>query len=294
MDNSNSNNPLTLDALIVCYNRQLEVELAVESCNLVGIRRVYVLDNASDFPVVLQTKASLIRSHENLGPSNGRNTLARESSADLLLFLDDDAELSANIDIPHLIRGFELDSNLAIMASLATRDDGQIARHEFPTRRVQEIERPRDVGYFVGCGFIIRTSVFKSLNGFDQTFFYAHEETDLSLRVAAVGGRITYNPALQVTHRPSTRGRNLTTRNFSRQLRNRKVLTWRNLPRPISYIHLSIWFIYYSLNTSPRNYLSLTKSLLSPITNEEKKLGRCPLPFHKIHQLQKIGYRIYW
>ena len=294
MDDSKSNNPLTLDALIVCYNRQLEVELAVDSCSVIGVRRVYVLNNASEVPVVLQPKVSLIRSHENLGPSHGRNTLARESSADLLLFLDDDAELSANIDIPRLMEEFELDPNLASLASLATRDDGKIAKHEFPARKVQEIERPREVGYFVGCGFIIRTSVFKGLKGFDQSFFYAHEETDLSLRVALAGGRITYKPAFQVTHRPSTHGRDLTARNFSRQMRNRKILTWRNLPRPISYFHLVIWFTYYLLNSSPRNYLSLTKSLLSPITCEEKKIGRCPLPYRRIHKLQKIGYRIYW
>jgi GT2 family glycosyltransferase len=292
--NDRSNSFLTLDALIICYNRQIEVDLAIESCNLEGIQTVYVLDNASNIPIVVKPEVSLIRSDKNLGPCNGRNALALTSTADLLLFLDDDAELSPNTDISRLIKEFESDPNLAIMASLATRGDGQIARHEFPARKVHKIDVPRDVGYFVGCGFIIRNSVLKNLKGFDGNFFYWHEETDMSLRVAAASGRIVYNPAFQVTHRPSVRGRDLTAKNYSRQMRNRKILAWRSLPPPISYLHLAIWFAYYLLNSSPTGFFSLTKSAFSPITKEEKTIGRLPLPYRKLNQLQRIGYRIYW
>ena len=85
MDDSKSNNPLTLDALIVCYNRQLEVELAVDSCSVIGVRRVYVLDNASDVPVVLQPKVSLIRSHESSASSSRKsNKSAEDSRANVL------------------------------------------------------------------------------------------------------------------------------------------------------------------------------------------------------------------
>ena len=292
--NDRSNSFLTLDALIICYNRQTEVDLAIESCNLDEIQTVYVLDNASDIPIAVKPEVSLIRSDKNLGPCNGRNALALKSSADLLLFLDDDAELSSKTDVSSLIKAFESDPNLAIMASLATRGDGQIARHEFPARKVNELDVPRDVGYFVGCGFIIRSSVLRNLKGFDGNFFYWHEETDMSLRVAAARGRIVYNPAFQVTHRPSVKGRDLTAKNYSRQMRNRKILAWRSLPRPVSYFHLTIWFVHYLMNSSPTLFFSLIKSALYPITKEEKTIGRLPLPYRRLNQLQRIGYRIYW
>ena len=294
MKDCSSKTTLTLDAMIICFNRQIEVESAIKSCQTSGIKEIFVLDNASEPPIALGTDVHLQRSPKNLGVCGGRNVIAESSSADLLLFLDDDAELSQGFDLQKVIEEFTKDPNLSVMAGLAKRGNGQIAKHEFPARKVQNIEIPRDVGYFVGCGFVIRRTVLVNLKGFDESFFYAHEETDLSLRIANANGRIFYNPALEVIHKPSDKGRDFTTKDFSRQMRNRKILSWRSLPRPISYLHLSIWFLFYSIKTSPQKYFSLFKAAFSPLTKQEKAIGRSPLPFKRLNYLQKTGYRIYW
>jgi GT2 family glycosyltransferase len=285
---------LTLDAVIICFNRQKEVEGAIRSCRTTGINNIFVLDNASEPPIALDPDVHLQRSSKNLGVCGGRNAIAESSSADLLLFLDDDAELSEEIDLQEVIDEFTKDPNLSVTACLAKRENGQIAKHEFPGRKVQNIEQPRDVGYFVGCGFVIRRTVLINLKGFDESFFYAHEETDLSLRIANANGRIFYNPALKVIHKPSEKGRDFTTKDFSRQMRNRKILSWRSLPRPISYLHLCIWFIFYLTKSSPKKYFHLAKSVFKPLTMQEKAIGRSPLQFRRLNHLQKIGYRIYW
>jgi len=294
MTDCSSHPAFTLDAMIICFNRQKEVEGAIRSCRTSGIEEVFVLDNASEPPIALGTDVHLQRSSKNLGVCGGRNAIAESSSADLLLFLDDDAELSEGFDLQKVIDEFTKDPNLSVMAGLAKRGNGQIAKHEFPARKVQNIEIPRDVGYFVGCGFVIRRMVLVNLKGFDESFFYAHEETDLSLRIANANGRIFYNPALEVIHKPSEKGRDFTTKDFSRQMRNRKILSWRSLPRPISYLHLSTWFLFYSIKSSPKKYSSLLKSVFKPLSKQEKSIGRSPLPFRKLNRLQKTGYRIYW
>ena len=294
MNDCSSHAALTLDAMIICFNRQIEVESAIKSCQTSGIKQVFVLDNASEPPITLGSDVQLQRSSKNLGVCGGRNVIAEFSSANLLLFLDDDAELAEGFDVQKVIEEFAKDPNLSVMACLARRGDGQIAKHEFPARKVQNIEIPRDVGYFVGCGFVIRRAVLMNLQGFDESFFYAHEETDLSLRIATAKGRIFYNPAFRVTHKPSEKGRDFTTKDFSRQMRNRKILSWRSLPRPISYLHLSTWFLFYSMKSSPKKYASLLQSVFRPLSKQEKAIGRYPLPFRKLNRLQKTGYRIYW
>jgi len=294
MTDCSSHPALTLDAMIICFNRQKEVENAIRSCLTAGIRDVFVLDNASEPPIALGPDVHLQRSSKNLGVCGGRNAIAESSSADLLLFLDDDAELYEEIDLQKVIDEFTKDANLSVTACLAKRENGQIAKHEFPGRKVQNIEQPRDVGYFVGCGFVIRRTVLINLKGFDESFFYAHEETDLSLRIANANGRIFYNPALKVIHKPSEKGRDFTTKDFSRQMRNRKILSWRSLPRPVSYLHLCIWFIFYSTKSSPKKYFHLAKSVFKPLTMQEKAIDRSPLKFRRLNRLQKTGYRIYW
>jgi GT2 family glycosyltransferase len=294
MTDSSGEKALTLDALIICFNRQDEVERAVESCQVDGIERILVLDNASNPPISIRANSILERSNENLGPCKGRNFLARVSTADLVLFLDDDALLGEEVVIPSLIKEFEDNPSLVVLAGLVRRGNGEITNIEFPARKVSRISESREVGYFVEGMSIVRRSAFVNLGGFDQTFFYGHEATDFSLRLASISGEIFYDPRLAIVHCPSSKGRDLTAKNYSRQMRNRKILAWRSLPRPVSYFHLTIWFVYYLLNSSPTVFFSLAKSALSPITKEEKTIGRLPLPYRKLNQLQKIGYRIYW
>ena len=288
---------LNIDALIICFNRQSEVELAIDSCTKHPIRDILVLDNASDVPITVRPKVQLIRSAKNLGPCNGRNALALKSSAELLLFLDDDAVLNPDSNIQGLIEEFALNDDLSVIAGLVKRENGEIAKLEFPARAVSKVTTQRQVGYFVEGACIIRRRDFESLGGYDGNFFYGHEASDFSLRLAASGKKIMYDPRLSFVHRPSLMGRSLTTEKYARQLRNRRILSWRNLPRPIALLHTSIWFAFYMTRIwrkGPTDFVQLIKAAVLPITDLERIIGRSPIPFRQLRQLQKIGYRVYW
>ena len=297
MKDCSSKTAITIDAMIICFNRQSELNLAIDSCKVPSIHRVHVLDNASELPISVRPEVSLIRSSENLGPCHGRNTLAQQSSADLLLFLDDDAVLDVDTDIDGLIDEFSSNENLSIIAGLVRRENGQIAKLEFPSRKVSDISNSRKVGYFVEGACIIRRSHFVDLGGYDGNFFYGHEATDFALRLAASGKQIIYDPRLSFIHRPSSLGRSLTSEKYVRQMRNRRILTWRNLPRPIAVLHVSIWLAFYTTRIwkrRPSDLLQLIKAAVLPITEKEQAIKRSPLPCKKLNLLQQTGYRIYW
>lgn len=58
---------------------------------------------------------------------------------------------------------------------------------------------PVDIDFCTGCFMMIRTKVFKELNGFDDRFFMYFEDADLSKR-AKKYGRIIFYPETCVTH----------------------------------------------------------------------------------------------
>jgi len=58
----------------------------------------------------------------------------------------------------------------------------------------------RDVERMVGCSLLIRSDLYKELNGLDEKFFMYFEETDLCYRAHKNGVRITYVPNASIIH----------------------------------------------------------------------------------------------
>ena len=62
-----------------------------------------------------------------------------------------------------------------------------------------EITEPLEIDQCTGCFMVIRTDVFKKLNGFDERFFMYMEDADLTLR-AKQYGKTVYLPHTSVIH----------------------------------------------------------------------------------------------
>jgi len=58
----------------------------------------------------------------------------------------------------------------------------------------------RDAGWLSGACFVIRSEVFESLGGFDESYFMYFEDVDLAARVVKAGLRIRYLPQADVMH----------------------------------------------------------------------------------------------
>lgn len=58
----------------------------------------------------------------------------------------------------------------------------------------------RTVGWPAGCFILFRADLLKRLGGFDEQFFYYHEDMDLCRRVWEAGHTILYTPSVSITH----------------------------------------------------------------------------------------------
>lgn len=58
----------------------------------------------------------------------------------------------------------------------------------------------RSVGWPAGCFTLVRGELLKRLGGFDEQFFYCHEDTDLCRRIWDAGYPILYSPDVTITH----------------------------------------------------------------------------------------------
>ena len=61
-------------------------------------------------------------------------------------------------------------------------------------------ESQRTVGWLAGCFILVRGELLKRLGGFDEQFFYYHEDMDLCRRVWQSGQTILYTPEATITH----------------------------------------------------------------------------------------------
>jgi len=69
-------------------------------------------------------------------------------------------------------------------------------------------DAPTCVGFVSGACMLLRTSMMRSIAGFDERFFLYYEDTDLCIRLHAACGPIIIEPAALATHlnRASTQG----------------------------------------------------------------------------------------
>ncbi len=217
---------------IVTFNNADVIEKAIESIlfHTAGVDlTLYVIDNcSSDNTASIIRKCFdnvvLIENNRNLGFGRAHNCV--------LPFLDSDYHIILNPDI-QLINNAIFDfcqfmgnnPDIAIAVPKTLNDDlteqftpkltptfkymisnrlSNIFKYFANIRKEYTMENacvtePVDVGFCGGCFMFIKTSVFKALNGFDESFFLYSEDADLT-RMAKKYGRAVYNPNICVVH----------------------------------------------------------------------------------------------
>jgi GT2 family glycosyltransferase len=282
----------TVALAIICHDRPDELADALASAAGEAWEEVVVLDMASEPPLTPVAGVTLLRSDDNVGVTAGRNRLLEAIAADVIVFLDDDAVLTAPAVEP-LRRRFDSDEKLAVVAFLVRRKDGTTVSSEYPFRGpAREDPSPRPCAYFVGCGYAARRSAVSSTGGYDESFFYSTEEVDLSLRLLARGWRLLYDPGLTIEHRPSPRGRSVAPRVPALLLRNRVIVARRHLPLAAAVVHLGAWGSRTGLAAARaggiRQWLrAWQEGLRAPV-------DRRPLAWRDAVRIHRLGGRVLW
>ncbi|HVU63971.1 MAG TPA: glycosyltransferase family 2 protein, partial [Phycisphaerales bacterium] len=216
--------PGTLAIVVLSYNRYAALERtlnALGSFSSLKGAEVLVVDNgstdgtparlAAEFPQV-----RLLALEKNIGVA-AFNRAAEHCAADYLLILDDDAvpdEAALHSAIGLLGRRPGLGAVTLHPRHPAT------GQSEWRFAASVDPARGRDDWPVMGCANLVRRDAWTRAGGYAESFFLYRNDTDLALKILALGMGVHFNPAWVAWHdspaaaKKSSRWHRLATRNW--------------------------------------------------------------------------------
>lgn len=162
------------------------------------------LDGSADFAERKFPEVKVIRSDTNLGYAGGNNLGALHCKGEFLLFLNHDTRVTATF-LTELLEVMKRQTNVGIVQSkmLQARDPDLIdSIGSYFTRTGILLHsdngcpdspgpmNPREVFGATGACLMIRSEIFKILEGFDSDYVIYFEDTDLSWRTWLLGYKV--------------------------------------------------------------------------------------------------------
>ncbi|MEV4384054.1 glycosyltransferase [Streptosporangium sp. NPDC049644] len=190
---------------------------------------------------------------ENRGISGGRNAalavLRDHGDIDVVMYLDDDGLLPRSDTADTIRHLFAHSSDLGIVSFRIADETGYTQRRHVPRLRTGQPLRASEVTTFLGGGNAIRMAVVDDIGTWPESFFYAHEETDVAWRALDAGWRIEYRPELVLQHPRTSPTRHAVY--FRMVARNRVWLARRHLPAALIPIYLATWTVITVVRRPP-------------------------------------------
>ena len=211
-----NNNWQTTTAVIVSYNSRKYINNALESlreAHVAGFLKCVVVDNASgdgtaDFVTDTHPWVSLVRSAQNVGFGRGCNLGFQHVDTPFVLIHNPDAVIGYK-DLRNLVAFMESHAQAGIVAPSIMNEDGSLQYAGMQTtpvsllrsalgcsnaishqRIIKPGETPFQTPWVCGAMMLIRSEVYRHLEGFDPRFFLYFEETDLCHRALQKGFEI--------------------------------------------------------------------------------------------------------
>jgi GT2 family glycosyltransferase len=146
----------------------------------------------------------------NRGPAAARNRAVAESSASLLLFIDDDVVAPPSLVADHLALHAEADPKLGVLGRVDWHPDLRVTPFmrwldrsglQFGFNAFREgVVEPSYVA-FCTANLSMRRQLFDAVGGFDERFPYpAYEDMELGWRLHPHGFRLEYRPTVLAYH----------------------------------------------------------------------------------------------
>ncbi|MFH1426652.1 MAG: glycosyltransferase family 2 protein [Candidatus Kerfeldbacteria bacterium] len=193
---------------------------------------VIVVDNASTDGSAAMVKdtfpqARLIENDANVGFAAANNQGAKDAKGRVLVFLNDDVQLTSNA-VERMVRQIESDNSIGVLGCRMKFPDGshQDSVRHFPGVRDQllillklhnifptlpalrryfatgmDYNKEQKVDQVMGACMVIRNEIFKRVNGFDDGYRLWFEEVDLQKRIQKrLGLSAVYTPNVEIIH----------------------------------------------------------------------------------------------
>ena len=153
-----------------------------------------------------------------------RNQGARVASGQILVSIDDDAEMPSDDVVAATIAEFDHPQVGAVAIPYVDVPDPSVLQRAPATDGVHLIHR------FRGTAYAVRRDLFLDLGGFRPMLFHQAEEADFSLRLLASGHVVRLGRAEPIRHYVSPK-RDLH-RTWFYECRNDVLFAWHNVPMP--------------------------------------------------------------
>jgi GT2 family glycosyltransferase len=224
---------MKLSIIIVNYNTRDLLAQTIQSVqqHVTTDYEIIVVDNDSQDGSVEYIKkcypsVKLIASNKNLGFAAGNNLGFASALGEFVFFLNPDT-IVKDSSVDELVHELELHPEYGIVAPKLVYGDGSLQRSirpfysfwsslfdnrflnpvlsQFPNASivfpfVMNHHENAYVDWVKGAAFMMRSELYRQLNGFDQQFWIYGEEMDLCKRVHKAGYQIYYKADTQITH----------------------------------------------------------------------------------------------
>jgi GT2 family glycosyltransferase len=193
-----------LSIIFLNYNKLAETQQTIDQLSQICAKKkeveIIAVDNGSSDGTAeylkKQTVAKAILLEENTGIA-GYNKGFQEASGEYFLVLDDDSSPQSMDSVEKTMMILDEHKEIGIIACHIESPDGtaQSSWH------LPKTDGFGPSPFFIGCGFIIRSDLFRSINWYPESFFLYQNEIDIAFKVRHKGYQIYYAPDCVVTHR---------------------------------------------------------------------------------------------
>ena len=197
---------MRIDAIVPARNAEAFIGICVAALGRAGFAgsEVIVVDDASSDGTAAAARragATLVRLDRNAGASAARNAGAARSRADILLFVDADVAVHADVRA-RIAATFERHADLdAVFGSYdanPTRPERVSRFRNLLHHWVHQTAPAETASFWTGCG-AVRREAFERIGGFDPAQAFM-EDIKFGMALHGAGGRIRLDRGLLCTH----------------------------------------------------------------------------------------------
>ena len=159
-------------------------------------------------------RIAIVKNDKNYGPAAARNIGFKRAGGEYIAFLDNDTEVDREW-LNELVRVFESDSKIAVaqckLLNMVERNRfdhagdyltplGFLSERSSQCIDVGQFDAVEDIFSAKSAATMIRSSVYKEIGMFDDSYFIFVEETDFCFRAWLAGYRVVFVPKAIVWH----------------------------------------------------------------------------------------------
>ncbi len=221
---------------------------------------------------------------DNVGAPGGRDLAIETIDADIVGFLDDDAQLSEG-STQRIRQSFAADERLGAVTLRLVDEDHETQRRHLPRIGTDGADESGEVTLILAGASAVRRDAYHGAGGYVTALVYAHEEVELCWRLVDRGWRIRYLADVEVFHPRTPIERHA--EGWRQTGRNRVWIARRTLPWPVALVHVVLWLLEGARRApsgrSRREYVAGWMSGWSG------RIERSPISWRTVWRLTRLG-----